>query len=272
MTETRWKLVSKKLLTENLGVFRFRPVTEVGVPDFKCGQFVNIGLEIDGKNTFRAYSIASSPFEKNYYDFYIKHKVHPTLGKITSALFSMGVGDLVSVQKPKGAFTLDGQNKDNHNNSRQMIFVASGTGLAPFISYLHYMKESKMKNNVVLVHGVSYVPELGYREMLEAFSSEHSLNLTYVPTISRPDDESSKNWNGHVGRVESVFDGIERNESYLETALKCNISPQTTFFYLCGYSSMINNIMKIIKRIGFVNYQNKRKDGTFDMKCELYGI
>jgi len=268
------QLIYKKNLTEDLAIFRFAHIDNSPMDDFKPGQFVNLGLQLDEKEiTHRAYSLASPPHEKNYYEFYIKHKEHPTMGKFTTALFQMKVGDHVFLQSPRGAFTIE-ERPDGTPDTRQMILVSSGTGLAPFMSYILYLKKNGIKKKITLLHGVSFAQELGYREMLESLSSEKSdsWDFTYIPTVSRPNDKLSANWHGNVGRVESILSGMDKHNSKLEQILDKPVTPDNSFFYLCGYKSMIDYVTGILSPLGFVPVHSKRKDGTFDIKFELYGV
>lgn len=275
MESKQGRLIYRKNLTEDLAIFRFGHMDNSQIDDFKPGQFVNLGLKLDEKEiTHRAYSMASPPSEKNYYEFYIKHKEHPTLGKFTTALFKMKLDDLVFLQPPRGAFTIEDKKPDGTPDTRQMILVSSGTGLAPFMSYILYLQKIGIRKKIILLHGVSFAQELGYRELLEKLSSEKndSWNFTYVSTVSRPSDKLSKNWNGNIGRVESIFSGIDKYGSKLEQILGEPITPDNSIFYLCGYKNMIDYVSSMLSPLGFVDNRKKRKDGSFDIKYELYGV
>lgn len=274
MELTQGRLIYKKNLTSDLAIFRFEPVDHSPIDDFKPGQFVNLGLKLDEQEvTHRAYSLASPPHEKKYYEFYIKHKEHPTLGKFTTALFKMKLDDLVLLQSPRGAFTIE-EKPDGTSDARQMILVSSGTGLAPFMSYLLYLKKIGTNKKIILLHGVSYPQELGYRELLESLSLEKNdlWDFTYIPTVSRPQDKLSENWNGNIGRVEGMLSGIDKHESKLEQISGKSITRDNSFFYLCGYKSMIDYVSAMLTPLDFVPSHKKRKDGTFDIKFELYGV
>lgn len=268
------RLIEKINLTDKLAIFRFQPTNNSHVFDFKPGQFVNLGLQLDEKNpTYRTYSMSSSPYENRYYEFYIKHKERPTLGKFTTALFQMNINETVFLQKPRGVFTIEETKPDGTPDTRQMILVASGTGLAPFISYILYLKKNMSSKKIVLIHGASYPAELGYKEFLEDLASQNNdlCNFTYIPTVSRPNDPLSKNWNGNTGRVDNLLSGIENHSSLIEKTLGIEISPQNSFFYLCGYDKMIDDVSKMLLPLGFVDSRHKREDGSFDFKFE-YGF
>jgi ferredoxin--NADP+ reductase len=185
----------------------------------------------------------------------------------------LNVNDTVYLQKPRGVFTIEETKPDGSPETRQMILVASGTGLAPFISYILYLKKTINAKKIVLIHGASYPQELGYKEFLEDLASQHNyrFKFDYIPTISRPNDPLSKNWGGNTGRVDSLISGIENHSSRLEKILGSEITPQNSFFYLCGYDKMIDDISEMLLPLGFVDIRHKRKDGSFDFKYE-YGF
>lgn len=275
MESSQGQLISRENITENLAIFRFKHSDNSRIDDFEPGQFVNLGLKLDEKEiTHRAYSISSPPNEKNYYEYYIKHKEHPTLGKFTTALFKMDLGDLVFLQSPRGAFTIEDKKPDGMPDQRQMILVCSGTGLAPFMSYILHLKNTGSRKKIILVHAVSFAQELGYKEILEKLSSEKNdlWDFTYIPTVSRPNDKLSERWNGNVGRAESILSGIERPYSKLEKILGESVIPDNSFFYLCGYKNMVDSVISMLAPLDFVDNRHKRKDGLFDIKYELYGV
>lgn len=260
------RITYRENLTPDLAIIRVQPVDGSAVPDFKAGQFVALGLKLDGddKITYRAYSLSSPPEENRYFEFYIKWATEPVMGKFTSALFKMGDSGELYWRKPAGAFTIEDKKADGTPETRRLILVASGTGLAPFVSYALHLKNSKSKRKVVLLHGAKYAQELGYRDVLENMAASDQ-NFTYLPTVSRPDHQLSHGWRGNTGRVETLLG------SYLEKAVGEKVTPANSFFHICGYQGTIDSVVAILSPLGFVTNRNKRKDGSFDIKIETYG-
>ena len=159
----------RKNLTPDLAIIRVQPADGRPVPDFKAGQFVALGLKLNGHHniTYRPYSLSSPPEEKRYFEFYIKSASEHVLSGFTSTLFKMFEGDLIYWRNPAGAFTLEDKKADGAPDTRRLVLVASGTGLAPFISYVLHLKNIKSKREIVLLHGAKYVQELGYCDMLK---------------------------------------------------------------------------------------------------------
>lgn len=265
------KMIYRQDLTQDLAILRIQPTDKSPVPDFKAGQFVTLGLKLDDdddKITNRAYSLASPPEQKQYFELYIKWAMEPVPGKFTTALFRLKQGDELYWRKPAGAFTLEESRPDGAPDDRAIILVASGTGLAPFVGYVLHLKAKGSKRKLVLLHGARNPKELGYRELFEGMAKAG--DLLYIPTISRPNEPESKNWSGHTGRVESLL-VPNGGKSELEEALGFKVSPENSMFYICGYQGTIDGVISILQPLGFVSNRNRRKDGSFDIKIETYG-
>src|SRR5919197_6509503 len=217
-------------LTQDLAIIRIGPADGSTVPDFKAGQFVALGLKLDGdeKITYRAYSLSSPPEEKRHFEFYIKWATEPVMGKFTSALFNMGESGELYWRRPAGAFTIEEKKADGTPDARRLVLVASGTGLAPFISYVLHLKNIGSKRQVLLLHGAKYVQELGYYDMLKKMAAS-APNFKYLPTVSRPDNQLSQGWRGDTGRVETLLG------PKLQKTVDEKITPANSFFHICGY-------------------------------------
>ena len=260
------KISYRENLTSDLAIIRVQPTDGNTISNFKAGQFVALGLKLDGdeKITYRAYSLSSPPEEKRYFEFYIKWATEPVMGKFTSALFNMGDSGELYWRKPAGAFSIEDKKADGTPENRRLILVASGTGLAPFISYVLHLQNIGSKREIILLHGAKYSQELGYRAMLERMATNNP-TFKYLPTVSRPDHPLSKGWDGNIGRVEKLL-MVE-----LEKLIGEKVTPANSFFHICGYQGTIDSVVAILSPLGFVTNRNKRKDGSFDIKIETYG-
>jgi ferredoxin/flavodoxin---NADP+ reductase len=260
------RITYRENLTQDLAIIRMQPTDGSAMPDFKAGQFVALGLKLDGddKITYRAYSLSSPPEEKRYFEFYIKWATEPVMGKFTSALFKMGDSGELYWRKPAGAFTIEDKKPDGSPETRWLILVASGTGLAPFVSYAVHLQYIGTKRQVVLLHGAKYAKELGYRDLFERMAATNS-NFKYLPTVSRPGHPLSQGWRSDIGRVEALLG------SQLEKTLGEKVTPENSFFHICGYQGTIDSVVAFLTPRGFVTNRSKRKDGSFDIKIEIYG-
>jgi len=265
-------------LKEDLAVFRLVP-KEGAVPDYKAGQFLTIGLDVPSENKIirRAYSIASHPENRKYIELYIRWVRKPLPGRLTTQLFNAKEGDEISWLKPTGAFTINDTIVNSKKDERRLICIGGGTGLAPFVSYAQHLHAVGDKREVVVLHGASYVDELGYKELLTDLECEsidkgqNKWNFKYRATISRPQEWFNRSWGGQVGRVETFLRSKDGGPSPLEKLVNDKINKENTIFYICGWQGTIDGVMDFLKPRGFVSEREKRPDGSFEVKYESYG-
>ena len=259
-------LQAKRDLSEGLAVFRFELAREF---HFQPGQYATLWLTHNGKTTPRPYSIASSPSETRALEFYINLVEH---GRLTPSLWEEGVleglhrrspGTHMEITGPKGRFLLAPVER------RDLVFVASGTGLAPFMSMIRKLnedylaaREAFLRRHILVIHGASYSSNLGYREELEALAFEtmrdphRKLSVTYLPTISRPHLDPS--WSGLKGRAETLFEcPSDRNldcadpQFMVRSMLHSLLRPETHVVYACGHPGTIDNVERFLSPRGF---------------------
>jgi ferredoxin/flavodoxin---NADP+ reductase len=268
-----------RVLKEDLSIIRVTP-SDGPVPDFKAGQFVTLGTYIptEGKIIRRAYSIASPPEKKKYFELLIRWVRKPVPGRLTTDLFNKKEGDEVFWVKPVGIFTINEKMHDGSPDNRRMVLIGGGTGLAPFIAYTLHLKSIGSKREIIVLHGASYVDELSYRELLTDLEEESldkgsdKWNFRYRASISRPQEWFNRTWGGQKGRVESFLrpmPGTDR--SPLEELVGEKITPENTSFYVCGWQGTVDGALDYLVPKGFVTERNKRKDGSYDVKFESYG-
>ena len=268
-----------RVLKEDLAIFRVTP-NDGPVPDFKAGQFVTLGLHIptEGKIVRRAYSIASQPEQKKYFELVIRWVRKPVPGRLTTELFSKKEGDEIIWVKPTGIFTINEKLHNGAPDNRRMVLIGGGTGLAPFISYSLHMKAIGSRREIVVLHGASYVDELSYRELLTELEQESidggrdKWNFRYRASISRPQEWFNRSWGGQKGRVETFMRpkaGTDR--SPLEELVGERITTENTSFYVCGWQGTVDGSLDYLVPKGFVTERNKRKDGSYEVKFESYG-
>jgi ferredoxin/flavodoxin---NADP+ reductase len=268
-----------RVLKEDLAIFKITP-TNGPVPDFKAGQFVTIGLHNpnEGKIVRRAYSVASPPEQKKYFELLVRWVRKPLPGRLTTELFNRKEGEDAAWVKPTGIFTINEKMHDGSADNRRMVLIGGGTGLAPFISYSLHLKSIGSKREIVVLHGASYVDELSYRELLTELEEESmdagkdKWNFRYRASISRPQEWFNRSWEGQKGRVESFLRPIPgTDQSPLEELVNERITPENTSFYVCGWQGTVDGALDYLVPKGFVTERNKRKDGSYDIKFESYG-
>jgi ferredoxin--NADP+ reductase len=268
-----------RVLKEDLAIFRIKPA-DGPVPDFKAGQFVTLGLHIpsEGKIVRRAYSIASPPEQKKYFELIIRWVRKPVPGRLTTELFSKKEEDEIMWVKPTGIFTINEKLHSGEPDNRRMVLIGGGTGLAPFIAYALHMKAIGSKRQIVVLHGASYVDELSYRELLSELEEESidkgrdKWDFYYRASISRPQEWFNRSWGGQRGRVETFLrPKAGGDRSPLEELVGEKITTENTSFYVCGWQGTVDGSLDYLIPKGFVTERNKRKDGSYEVKFESYG-
>ncbi len=279
VVDNKGKITYLQVIKEDLAIFKITP--ENGqIPDFKAGQFLTIGTHVpsEGKIIRRAYSIASAPEQKKYWELYIRWVKKPVPGRLTTQLFNMKEGDDILWVKPTGIFTINEKMHDGTPDNRRMVLIGGGTGLAPFVSYSNHLHATGNKREIVVLHGASYVDELGYRDLLTALEEESldkgkdKWSFRYRASISRPQEWFNRTWNGQKGRVESFLrPKAGKDLSPLEELVGEKVTPENTSFYICGWQGTVDGALDYLIPKGFVTERNKRKDGSYDIKFESYG-
>ena len=269
-----------ELIKEDLILIRFVPDDGI-IPEYKAGQFLTIGLPIVAENhkfVRRAYSIASHPENKKYFEFVIRWVRKPLPGRVTTELFYLSEGDPIFFTTPVGdALTINDKLPDGTKDERRIVMVSGGTGIAPFLSFSRHLHDVGDKREIICLHGSSYVDELSYQYELTALEAESidrgkdKWNFTYRASISRPNEWFNRSWGGHTGRIESYLKPRANGLSDLEEIVGEKITKDNTMFYICGWQGTIDGVMNYMKPNGFVTMTEKREDGSFEVKFESYG-
>jgi ferredoxin--NADP+ reductase len=265
-------------LKEDLAIFRLVP-HDGAVPDYKAGQFITIGTHVPNENKIirRAYSIATHSENRKYIELYIRWVKKPLPGRLTTQLFNAKEGDEINWLKPTGAFTINEKLGNGQKDERRLVCIGGGTGLAPFVSYAQHLHAVGDKREIVVLHGASYVDELGYKELLTDLEYESidkgkdTWNFKYRATISRAQEWFNRSWGGQVGRVETFLRSKDGGPSPLEKLVNDKITKENTIFYICGWQGTIDGVIDFLKPRGFVSEREKRPDGSFEVKYESYG-
>jgi ferredoxin--NADP+ reductase len=165
-------------------------------------------------------------------------------GLFTPLLWRLPVGHRMRMIGPKGKFTLEPDDERTH------LFISSGTGNAPFIAMMRSMLRAGRPRPAVFLNGVSYVSDLGYRELLEGWQSSGEYPVTYIPTLSRPSDSLNAGWSGRAGRVESIVGPV---------CEELGLDATNTIAYICGNPDMIVSAEATLLERGFPEEQVKKE-------------
>ena len=198
-----------------------------------------IGLRVNDKPLLRAYSIASANYEEHLEFLSIKVPDGP----LTSKLQHIKVGEKVIVgRKPTGTLVVD-----YLLPGKRLYMLATGTGLAPFMSIVRDPSTYERFEQIILVHGVREVDELAYHDLLVNHLPQHEFlgemvrqQLRYYPTVTR---ESYQN----MGRITEL---IETGKLFTDLDAP-PLDPAEDRVMMCGSPSMLRDLKRILEGRGF---------------------
>jgi len=210
---------------------------------FEAGQYMTTGVVVDDRMLQRPYSVASAPAVAGDEGYELYVRLVPVI-RFTTALWRLPVGHRMRMIGPKGRFMLEPDDDRTH------LYVSTGTGIAPFISMIRQTMIDGRPRRTVMLNGVSYEHELGYRELLEGWQRDRTYPVTYAPTVSRPTDPRNAGWTGRTGRVEANVADVVR---------QLRLDPERTVVYICGNPEMILNVERILMDRGFPEFHVKKE-------------
>lgn len=218
-------------------LFSFRTTRDPALR-FRNGHFVMLGLPVGGKPLLRAYSLASA----NHEEFLEFFSIKVPGGPLTSRLQHLRPGDEVLVgRKPVGSLVMDDLNPGRH-----LYLLATGTGLAPFMSIIQDPEAYERFQKVVLVHGVRSVSELAYADYIQRELPAHEFlgemagrQLVYYPTVTR---EPFRN----RGRLTEL---IESGRLFADAGLP-PLDPALDRAMICGNAAMLDDCCRLLDACG----------------------
>lgn len=272
-------LESREDFSDVLSTFRVVPDEPIAPEDaraFVPGQYMTLGLNNeeapDLGSVRRPMSIASAPHQRKTLDFYIRYVSSPASNNpLTHLLWKLKPGDRLYMRnRPAGKFTVE--DTIGTEDPRTWIYVAAGTGLAPFTSIVFddaHTNPDKSLSRHVIMHGSSYDHELGYRTELESLAQERSLR--YLPSVSRP--QHCPEWSGANGRVEDFFlpDRIADTESRMQLGAG-DLTPDKCAIFICGLNGTIQQTIERLLPRGFIpdNRRIKRALGIEEAPSSIF--
>ena len=181
--------------------------------NFNSGQYVNI---IKG-NLTRSYSIANCSNHNNELEFFIKKYIN---GLMSEYFFKEAkLNDLLRLEGPIGTFFL------RDSSFKNIVFLATGTGIAPIKSILEGLDKSHeqyQNKNFWVIVGARYQEDLFWKPNFK------NLNIKYIPVLSRAEND----WNGSQGYVQDIV-------------LNQQIDLENSQVYACGSNDMINSAKEL---------------------------
>ena len=209
------------ILSYNVRNFRLR-LAQPKRLEFEPGQFVIAHVPKDGSFVKRAYSIACPPHEEGVIELCIQHVEG---GAASTFFWQLKEGMPVTLSGPHGRFTL------KQPITYEPVFMATGTGVAPFRGMLKHLFHVNVTQPIWLLFGTRYEHALLYEAEFRAMTSLRH-NFHYIPTVSRP-----KDWHGETGHIQQTF-----QKHITEFANK--------EIYVCGWLEIVKAVVKDLTAFG----------------------
>ncbi len=210
--------------TPDVNLYKFKANDNTKL-NFDPGMFVMIKYKDNEQEISRAFSIASEPNSETL-DFYI----HLINGRFTTKMANAKINDIFYISGPHGQFKFIPKNK------KQLLFIAGGTGIAPFISMIRYIKTLNLDINIVMFYSVRVSNGIIAKNELEELSKQ--INLKQIICITREDPS----WNGEKGHItketiEKHIKDADQRTVYIcgplqftkameEVAIECNVKKE----------------------------------------------
>lgn len=224
--------------------------------EFVAGQYLSVRYQ----DTTRVYSIASSP-TRDEVEFCIRRVPG---GQMTSELaVDLEIGDTVTLRGPYGDLLLE------EPSARDIVFLATGTGVAPFKSMIDYLFETGRDQyegrprDIWLFLGAAWRDTLPYREVFESYANQWD-NFHFVPTVSR--ESYLTNWDGETAYVQYTLtkylddDALsgqplpEEFERYRDErprySIDARLAPSQMEVYACGLNAMVYSLVQAVEQLG----------------------
>ncbi len=191
---------------------------------FLPGQSVAVEVPSSESQTtaIRYYSLASPPSQSTTLVLLLSLAEQET---DSTHLFQQSEGTEVQLQGPNGSFCL------NPDDGRSILFVATGTGIAPFRSMLYSLLEKPPIKPITLFWGLRSEHDLYYQDELQALANQHP-GFSFVITLSR----SQHTWPGPTGRVTDLVSNLP--------------SVDDLAVYVCGHRKMVDEVTAIVRKKG----------------------
>jgi len=221
-----------ELLSPDTKLFRFISAKpNKPLAPFRAGQYLGLTVDINGVRTSRPFSLASSPNQISYYELGVRIKEN---GFVSPFLFeNLKVGDILEASEPLGNLFY---NPLFHG--KDLVFIAGGSGITPFISMLRDISEKKFPVNVWLIFGCLTEKDILFRTELDDIQKRRSnININYI--LSEPDPD----WKGECG-----FISRDKILNEIGTIAK-------KYFYVVGNRAMYEFVREELNALGIPQHR-----------------
>ncbi len=200
--------------THDVRTFRLKPSVQLS---FVPGQYALFSFKNHEK---RPFTFSSSPTEKGFFEITVKR-----MGEFTTALHSLKKGDKITVDGPYGeALNFDETVKEN------VVFLAGGSGITPFISAIRYAVAKKLPNKIVLIFSNRTQGDVIYGKELDRLNKDGKIKV--INTLTK---ETPEGWKGETGAIDKEMIG-----KYVSNA-------KEKLWYVCGPPRMTDAMKEILQ-------------------------
>jgi len=217
-------IVNKHFWTHRLVTLQF----EADVSQFKAGQFIRVGMDIQGERVGRPYSLVNAAHQR-------PHEIYFNIvpgGPLSPRLAKLEQGDNLWVyDMAHGFLTLD-----EVPDVPDLWMLSTGTAVGPFLSMLNAEELWRRFEHVVLAHAVRTADELSYQENINAALKHHPMRFRFVPFVSRETKPDTIH-----GRIPASI-----RDQQLEGFAGLSIDSSRSHVMLCGNSGMIDDAIKAL--------------------------
>lgn len=211
---------------------------------FNAGQFARLGFREGNGYIWRAYSMTSAEYADHleYFAILIEN------GPMSAHFAKMKAGDPILLDKTAQGFFLP----ERFPDGKELIMLATGSGIAPFLSIIQQPEIWQRFPKLVLAHSVSYQQELIFNEFIHSLAnhpllSEYSHQLTFIPITTRETNSFT---------LHNRLPELLKNHQ-LSQACQFTFTTQNSRFMLCGNPQMVQDTFKTLLELGFSMHRNK---------------
>jgi ferredoxin/flavodoxin---NADP+ reductase len=199
------------------------------IPEFKAGQFVRIGLEVEGEIVARPYSLVNAPSEPALEIFF---NIVPE-GPLSPLLAKLHKGDSILVAEKASGFLVI----DEIPECRHLWLFATGTGVGPFLSILKTEQPWQRFEKVVLAYSVGTQSDLVYADLMQSLIRQHGPQLSFVPLVTRETVPGALS-----ERIPAAI-----KSGALEERAGITLSVEDSHVMMCGNSAMIAEVSTLLE-------------------------
>jgi len=234
------KVIANTRWNERLTSLKFKAPLE----NFESGQFVRVGLEIDGEIVARPYSLVNAPDEP---ELEIYFNIVPE-GPLSPRLFELEADDDIMVAtRPAGFLTISEVPESNN-----LWMLATGTAIGPFLSILKGEAVWQKFGQITLCYSVRTQEELAYAENIQLIAEQRKSQFCFIPIITREDAPNALR--------ERIPQAI--NNGSLELRAKAAISAEDSHVMICGSTELITEVSAVLDSRGMRKHR-RREPGHF---------